>query len=94
MPSSLPVNPNFSVVVALMLMQSMSISMSGAKTAFIFSTCGLILGRSAHIVASTLLIEYPFSRMRSVVFRNKILLSILFAGVGEVVANVSHICSP
>ena len=54
MPSSRPVKPSFSVVVALMLTSSVVIFSNGASTDFMVSTCGLSFGRSAHTVASTL----------------------------------------
>jgi hypothetical protein len=47
MPSSLPVKPNFSVVVAFMPILSSSISSVLERVAFIFWRCGFILGFSA-----------------------------------------------
>ena len=51
-PSSRPVKPNFSVVVALMDMSALSTDRHSAITACIFGICGFILGLSAQIVMS------------------------------------------
>ena len=75
MPSSRPVKPNFSVVVALMEMSSVSIPITSANTCCICGIWFFNFGRSAHTVASIFPIVYPFVAIRATVFFNKILLS-------------------
>ena len=56
-PSSLPVKPSFSVVVALMEMSSSSMPITVASVRCISGICAFSLGRSAQTVASMLLTE-------------------------------------
>ena len=72
MPSSRPVNPSRSDVVALTDIRSMSISSIAAKAARMVVAWGPILGRSQINVTSQLASAKPRERAKPIAWRKKI----------------------